>query len=393
MTSSTLENPAPPATAESLRSVRERRLELRRGLPAKWIDGQLQRAARGRGISNRILAFYLDELHESGKHQDLGYRCVAQYAAQRLGLEPRRARELCCAGRALSVLRRVDRAFLDGRLTWTETELLTHGIQEHEQDEWIERASHVSCTELKQMMRRHRKGLRIEKSGDGGLPDAEFDVHTKLPGDAHDKLERVREELMRRRGCFVDDGEVIAHVLAEHALPERDTEIETKRAAAAENTATPEWLRRTILARDHHRCQACGADGPLHVHHIVFRSQGGLTRDDNLVTTCLACHGLIHSGRLFAHRGARSTVEFLNRDGEPLVAASRLGVDATPRVLEILCADAESGGQPPPCSDTTEGDEDLTAEWFLAHMHELEPGRDGVWRFKKARRAPRRVAK
>jgi hypothetical protein len=69
-----------------------------------------------------------------------------------------------------------------------------------------------------------------------------------------------------------------------------------------------------------------------------------------------------------------------------VVAGSRLGVDATPSVLEILCADAESGGQPPPCSDTIEGDEGLTAEWFLAHMHELEPGRDGVWRFKKSRR-------
>lgn len=60
-------------------------------------------------------------------------------------------------------------------------------------------------------------------------------------------------------------------------------------------TLTPA-LRRQILARDSHRCQApgCGATRFLEVHHLNPRSRGGGQEETNLVTLCARCHQLLH---------------------------------------------------------------------------------------------------
>jgi len=63
------------------------------------------------------------------------------------------------------------------------------------------------------------------------------------------------------------------------------------------NTTTiPPRVRREVLARDQHRCQApgCGRTRFLEIHHIVSRKQGGSNKADNLVTLCACCHRLYH---------------------------------------------------------------------------------------------------
>lgn len=53
-------------------------------------------------------------------------------------------------------------------------------------------------------------------------------------------------------------------------------------------------LREAVFSRDNYTCQCCGrtiADHTiLHVHHIIYRSNGGTNRMDNLVTVCEKCH-------------------------------------------------------------------------------------------------------
>ena len=63
------------------------------------------------------------------------------------------------------------------------------------------------------------------------------------------------------------------------------------------NTTTiPPRVRREVLARDQHRCQApgCGRTRFLEIHHIVSRQQGGTNKAENLVTLCATCHRLYH---------------------------------------------------------------------------------------------------
>lgn len=47
-----------------------------------------------------------------------------------------------------------------------------------------------------------------------------------------------------------------------------------------------------VFARDNYTCQCCGKskDKILQTHHIVYRSNGGTDRVDNLITVCTSCH-------------------------------------------------------------------------------------------------------
>jgi hypothetical protein len=53
-------------------------------------------------------------------------------------------------------------------------------------------------------------------------------------------------------------------------------------------------LREAVFARDGYTCQICGKsvkDGViLHAHHIIYRSNGGTDRINNLLTVCDKCH-------------------------------------------------------------------------------------------------------
>jgi 5-methylcytosine-specific restriction endonuclease McrA len=59
---------------------------------------------------------------------------------------------------------------------------------------------------------------------------------------------------------------------------------------------TTAWrrARQAALYRDGRRCGRCGSPAtpfdPLHVHHVVPRSEGGTDTLGNLVTLCALCH-------------------------------------------------------------------------------------------------------
>lgn len=55
---------------------------------------------------------------------------------------------------------------------------------------------------------------------------------------------------------------------------------------------TEEWqqIRELVLARAHNKCEDCGADGPLDVHHKTYRNFGGKEQLSDLVAVCRPCH-------------------------------------------------------------------------------------------------------
>ena len=67
-----------------------------------------------------------------------------------------------------------------------------------------------------------------------------------------------------------------------------------------------------VRYRDGYKCQVCkGESGSdvLHVHHIVFRSQGGTDNPSNLITLCETCHKAIHDGSLKVKLRRRKKVD------------------------------------------------------------------------------------
>lgn len=57
-----------------------------------------------------------------------------------------------------------------------------------------------------------------------------------------------------------------------------------------------ESARAAIRQRDR-SCRFCGATYGLHVHHIVYRSQGGHDDPSNLILLCNEHHSLVHSNK------------------------------------------------------------------------------------------------
>lgn len=64
--------------------------------------------------------------------------------------------------------------------------------------------------------------------------------------------------------------------------------------------------RRTVFARDGHRCQYCGADAE-NIDHVVPRSRGGAHAWDNVVAACRRCNSrkenhLLHEAGMHLRR-------------------------------------------------------------------------------------------
>ena len=55
-------------------------------------------------------------------------------------------------------------------------------------------------------------------------------------------------------------------------------------------------LRKRVLERDSWRCQLCGSQKDLHVHHLQPRGRLGDDSLHNLITLCVGCHRRQHTG-------------------------------------------------------------------------------------------------
>ena len=70
-----------------------------------------------------------------------------------------------------------------------------------------------------------------------------------------------------------------------------------------------------VLHRDGYQCQKCKTKkGKLHVHHIVFRSNGGTDTPSNLITLCEICHDRLHKGE-FEIKGVKSKTKHATEIG------------------------------------------------------------------------------
>ena len=62
-----------------------------------------------------------------------------------------------------------------------------------------------------------------------------------------------------------------------------------------------ESTRAYVLERDNYKCQACkgkSKDKKLHVHHVIYKRNGGTNKPSNLLTLCSTCHDLVHLEKL-----------------------------------------------------------------------------------------------
>lgn len=79
------------------------------------------------------------------------------------------------------------------------------------------------------------------------------------------------------------------------------------------------------LAKLYYReCVLCGETRNIHIHHIVFRSQGGDDVDANLCGLCDDHHDAIHARKEFAWLALKAYI-FFEREDTQAYLARKLG--------------------------------------------------------------------
>ncbi len=336
-------------------------VHLRFGLDAQELEGTLLLHNRSSDVARRALAFYLHDMQSRGLHQALGFVSAVQFARQRLEMSRRLARTSITVGAALQELPLIDEAFCQSSISWSKVRLLVKIATPENEKAWLERAAVVSCERLDLEVRGSEAGRPPREDGKG-VPTVKFKFSAKLAPLAHEFLEQARKKLHEESGGDLGDGEFLqflaenylrqveqggnakkangasffqvnvshcaeckqSHLATEDGpivLTQEESEIvrcDGEVVGAKNSSPTPPRIRRRVLARDGHRCVHCQGSRNLHVHHIIFRENGGGHDLANLTAVCAHCHGMIHDGFLKISGVAPFDLVVTDRSGRPL---------------------------------------------------------------------------
>ncbi len=367
-------------TAERLRELKpdrsRRELPPRIELP----DPALPRGAAALLDVLRILVGYREQVHaeraqllwwlDSGSRwRHLGASSREAYALEVLGLSPKEVHASIDLATKLTFLPKLARAWRRGEVTAQVQRLITRVAEPRTQDAWLRFVADAALSRIELEVAYHEALMACASRDEyllrtgGGMPQFQA-PRSRLMMRVEKMLEPRGESGKKRKPCAAvpasepDDallvalqredpmGQLRARIVSFEATPivaaMLDTMIEVTRrelgAAASEGACVEHALRELIkdmvpprrllrrqlgrnlriLERDGWRCSnpLCRARSRLHVHHIVFRSHGGSDDPSNLITLCLACHALVHSGRLKIVGRAPNQVLFATPIGE-----------------------------------------------------------------------------
>lgn len=124
-----------------------------------------------------------------------------------------------------------------------------------------------------------RRAVKLLCLGHAHVVEAEGDMKYQthdLGSWLETSSERVTEEVIRSVRFAMKIPKVIVLALYDK-LPTKEVK----------------FTRQNVFLRDHHTCQYCGqqfAENDLNLDHVIPRDKGGITRWDNIVTSCFKCN-------------------------------------------------------------------------------------------------------
>lgn len=283
-------------------------------------------------------------------YRKLGYSSINQYAMKGLGFSKSRTGDFIQLARKLESLPTVHEAVVTGTIGYTKAREIIKVATPETQDDWL-KAAEGTREELVTEVKKVKRQARVNPGQGELLPTLptvvsprELPVHFGVEFSPEQEARRAAmvERLHKLGGVPVDRAELLLEALSAlievkegkaprgpsmsgppvqiHVLEDKATgrmtvpastgervlsraEAERMRCDAAvcehggRNTTTiAPRVRREVLVRDRHRCQApgCGRTRFLEVHHRVPRQHGGSNKAENLITLCSSCHRLWH---------------------------------------------------------------------------------------------------
>ena len=112
-----------------------------------------------------------------------------------------------------------------------------------------------------------------------------------------EQLEHLVERAVERAVARV--GRPAPEAMTSAQAAEQSEALGEMRPVAVERNqgkGTYAWTKKkeAVLFRASNRCEVCGYEGPLNIHHKVPRSKGGTDELDNLVALCPNHHAEAH---------------------------------------------------------------------------------------------------
>jgi len=317
--------------------------------PAAKVHTSLRQSLKAAEQAQQCSVLWFAELKRRDLFLELGYASINQYAMKELGFCKSRTRDFIRLAGQLDKLPAVRDALTAGKIGYTKARVIVSVATPETEDGWL-KAAKGTRKELVLEVKRAKQAAKVDP-GQGVLMPASAPVVApkelpvrfqmdltpeqearraalverlhKLGGVPNNRAELMLEALAALveskekgpRGPLASRPPVQIHV-HEHAATggmtvqthagERElsqAEAERMRCDAAicqpggRNTTTiPPRVRREVLARDRHHCQAPGCDRTrfLEVHHVVPRTRGGTNQAENLRCLCGSCHRLRH---------------------------------------------------------------------------------------------------
>ena len=124
----------------------------------------------------------------------------------------------------------------------------------------------------------------------------DIDIRVLMPPK---KLPSVSEVQMRWAIAERLERQIVENLVELKVLDKKRAESVIGKEQYQEYIKSKLWIatRERILKRDHYNCVLCGASTNLRVHHITYENLGA-EKDEDLVTLCNSCHGLVHANEL-----------------------------------------------------------------------------------------------
>ncbi len=317
------------------------------GQPAAQVHTSLRQSLMAMNHAHKCSVLWFAEVMGRHLYRDFDCSSINQYAMKELGFSKTRTGDFIRLARQLDKLPKVKKALSSGELGYTKAREILPVATPETEDSWLN-AARKSRRELIREVKKVKLAAKVDPGQRELIPSSppvvapkELPVHFqmdltpeqearraalverlfKLGGVPNDRAELMLEALAALveskekapRGALVSRPPVQIHVHENEGKLTIQTEAGERELGRAEterircdaaictkggrNTTTiPPRVRREVMARDRHLCQApgCGRTRFLEVHHIVSRSQGGQNEKENLVTLCASCHRLWH---------------------------------------------------------------------------------------------------
>ena len=289
---------------------------------------RLLEARKGFDAAFGVLAL---RVADENVRETLGYRSLDDYVRERLGMSLRVFRERVWLERRMSALPELRAALASGQLTYSKALLVARDAKP---EDVAGRVQEAADTTWQQTERESTERERVRNRAAGvrrlwGPKDASETVVLAILSAQAWWKERI--------GGEIDAGEALA-VIADHFAEVWKEHVRRQRVSLG--------YRVEVVERAEGKCAVPGCGRPVrHVHHLVFRSQGGCDTPANEIGLCVAhhLHG-VHAGLLLVSgRGGERLAWQLGLDarGVPLEEWVTLGKDDVHRAGAADVAETE----------------------------------------------------